>query len=87
MWAFPFFRGVQGSKEVCAQFSTCSDLSPVPSMCWQIADSLSYNGMDHLDSGSFKVASGSGTGGFLKNQTALGSGRIPMGIKNVILTN
>ena len=46
-------------------------------MCWQIADSLSYNGMDHLDSGSFKVASGSGTGGFLKNQTAQASGRIP----------
>ena len=46
VWVFPFFRGVQGSKEVCAQFSTCSDfLSPVPRMCWQRADSLRYNCM------------------------------------------
>ena len=53
-------------------------------MCWQRADSLSYNvGMGHLDSGSFKVASGSGTGGFLKNQTALASGRIPRGMVTV----
>ena len=48
-----------GWGEVCAQFSTCDLFSPVSRMCWRIA-SLSYNvGMGHLDSGSFKVASGS----------------------------
>ena len=61
-WVFPFFRGSPGSKEVCALCSTCSDfLGPVPSMCWQSPDSLSYHvGMGTVDRGFFKVAAGSG---------------------------
>ena len=63
---FPFFRGVQVSKAVCALCSTCSDvLGPVPSMCWQSPDSLSYNvGMGPVDSGFRMVETGSGHHGF-----------------------
>ena len=57
---FWFFRGSPGATGVCALCSTCSDfLGPVPSMCWQSPDSLSWHvGMGTVDWGFFKVAGG-----------------------------
>ena len=56
-------EGVQVPKRYvhCAQRVLFFFLGPVPSMCWQSPDSLSYHvGMGTVDRGFFKVAAGSG---------------------------